>query len=181
MKTMKNERVKRLVLAAMFLAIGLILPFFTGQIKEIGNMLLPMHLPVMLCGLVCGWNYGGIVGFLLPLLRSVVFGMPQIYPNAVAMAFELCAYGFLIGIFYQIFKRKNILSVYGSLLLSMLGGRLIWGLAQTILLGLSGKGFSLTVFWVSGFAKALPGIVLQLILIPSLMLLIQKLTIKKKK
>lgn len=177
---MKNTRVKRLVLAAMFLAIGLILPLFTGQIKEIGNMLLPMHLPVMLCGLVCGWNYGGIVGFILPLLRSVIFGMPQIYPNAVAMAFELCTYGLLIGIFYKIFKRKNIFAVYGSLLLSMVGGRLIWGLAQTVLLGLSGKGFSLAAFWIGGFAKAFPGIVLQLILIPSLMFLIQKLTAKKE-
>lgn len=178
---MKSKRVKNLVLAAMFLAIGLILPFFTGQIKEIGNMLLPMHLPVMLCGLVCGWNYGGAVGFILPLFRSVVFGMPKIYPNAVAMSFELCAYGLLIGIFYNLFKKKNILAVYGSLLLSMLGGRLVWGLAQTLLLGLSGKGFSLAAFWVSGFANALPGIVLQLILIPSLMLLIQKLTEREEK
>ena len=178
---MKNKRVKNLVLAAMFLSIGLILPFFTGQIKEIGNMLLPMHLPVMLCGLICGWKYGGIVGLVLPLLRSVLFGMPPIYPNAAAMAFELCAYGLLIGIFYRLFRKKNILAIYGSLIPAMLGGRLIWGLAQTVFLGISGKEFTLASFWAGGFANALPGILLQLILIPGLMVLINGQTEKKTK
>lgn len=177
---MKQKRVLNLVLAAMFLAIGMVLPFFTGQIKEIGNMLLPMHLPVMMCGLVCGRKYGAVVGFILPFLRSVSFGMPALYPNAVTMAIELCAYGLLIGLFYQLFKKKNIFTIYASLLLSMIGGRLIWGIAKVLVLGLSGKGFTLTAFWIGGFANALPGIILQLILIPSLMVLINTLTKKKK-
>ena len=77
---------KKLTLAALFLALGLILPFFTGQIQEIGNKLLPMHLPVMLCGMICGWKYGLLIGFLTPLLRSFVSSMP-IFSNAVGMAF----------------------------------------------------------------------------------------------
>lgn len=82
---MKEKNVKNyiwnLVLSAMFMAIGLVLPFFTGQIPQIGSMLLPMHLPVLLCGLICGWQYGGVVGFVLPLLRYVMFGMPPHLPH----------------------------------------------------------------------------------------------------
>ncbi len=178
---MKQKQVKKLVLAALFLAIGMVLPFFTGQIKEIGNMLLPMHLPVLMCGFVCGWKYGAAVGLTLPFLRSVSFGMPALYPNAVTMAIELCAYGLLIGLFYGIFKRKNLVTVYASLILSMIGGRLIWGIAKVLVLGLSGTGFTLTAFWVGGFVNAFPGILLQLILIPSLMALINTLTKKKEK
>ena len=171
---MQNKHVKNLVLAAMLLAVGLILPFFTGQIPEIGNMLLPMHLPVLLCGLICGWKYGGAVGLILPLLRSVIFSKPPIYPNAVTMAFELCAYGLLIGIFYGFFKKKNLLAVCGSLIPAMIGGRLIWGAAKAILLGFSDNPFTLSLFWTEGFATALLGIVLQLILIPTLMILVKK-------
>ena len=73
-----NPRVQNLALSAMFMAIGLVLPFLTGQIPQIGSMLLPMHLPVLLCGLICGWQYGGLVGFVLPLLRYLLFGMPHL-------------------------------------------------------------------------------------------------------
>ena len=92
-----NSTTKRTVLSAMFLALGMILPLLTMQIKEIGDTLLPMHIPVMLCGLICGYNYGFVVGLILPFLRSVIWGMPPIYPNAVWMALELCTYGFVIG------------------------------------------------------------------------------------
>ena len=63
-----EKATRRLTLSAMFLALGLVLPFLTGQVPQIGNMLLPMHLPVFLCGLLCGWQYGAAVGFALPLL-----------------------------------------------------------------------------------------------------------------
>ena len=82
-----NDKIKKLTLSAMFLAIGMILPFFTGQIPRIGNMLLPMHIPVLLCGLICGWQYGAAVGLVLPLLRSMTLGMPPLFPTATAMAF----------------------------------------------------------------------------------------------
>lgn len=164
----------------MFLAAGLILPFFTGQIREIGSMLLPMHIPVLLCGFFCGKEYGFAVGGILPLLRSFCFGMPALYPSAISMAFELAAYGFFAGLFYPLFPRKNLWSVYGSLLSSMVLGRLAWGVAQTVLLGLSGEIFSLAAFWTGGFAKALPGIVLQLILVPAVVLSVKALTERKQ-
>ncbi|MCM1489167.1 MAG: ECF transporter S component, partial [Firmicutes bacterium] len=122
-------------LAGMFLAIGLLLPFLTGQIKQIGNMLLPMHIPVILCGLICGWKYGLAVGMILPPLRYLLFGMPVIYPTGIAMAFELAAYGAVVGFLYSRSKWHCIASLYRSMLIAMVAGRLVWGAAEIILLG----------------------------------------------
>ena len=71
---MKKQSVKLLTLSGLFLALGLLLPFLTGQIPNIGKMMLPMHIPVLLAGFVCGWPYGLVVGLICPLLRSVTFG-----------------------------------------------------------------------------------------------------------
>ena len=109
----------KLVLAALFLALCLVLPIVTGGIPAIGNMLLPMHIPVLLCGLVCGWQYGLVIGFVAPLLRSALFGMPPLYPIALAMAFELAAYGLVIGLVYARLARRGVAALYGSLLAAM--------------------------------------------------------------
>ncbi|MBO4413432.1 MAG: ECF transporter S component, partial [Clostridia bacterium] len=77
-----KERILRLTLTAMFLALGLVLPFLTGQIPQIGSMLLPMHIPVFLCALICGWQYATPMAFILPILRSLIFSMPPMYPTA---------------------------------------------------------------------------------------------------
>lgn len=103
-----KETTKKLTWSAMFIALGLVLPFLTGQIPQFGNMLLPMHIPVILCGLICGWRYGAIVGFVLPLLRYALFGMPVLFPTGIAMSFELAAYGFFSGFLYE----KVALAVY---------------------------------------------------------------------
>lgn len=171
---MHNKALFRLTLSAIFLGMGLVLPFLTGQIEQFGNMLLPMHLPVFFCGLLCGAGYGNTVGFVLPLLRSLLFGMPILYPNALAMAFELCAYGLCIGFFYRLCKRKNLFTLLFSLVAAMLAGRAVWGVVQVILLGVSEKGFTLSAFWAGAFVNAVPGIVLQLVLIPTVMLALQK-------
>ena len=163
---MKKINIKNLALSAMFLAIGMVLPLFTAQIKEIGDTLLPMHLPVMLCGLICGWKYGFSVGLMLPFLRSLIFGMPPIYPNAVWMALELATYGLIIGLTFMRRKKFSNLYLYACLITAMLSGRIVWGIAKTILLGLKGKPFTFAAFFTGGFADALPGIILQLILIP---------------
>ena len=170
---MKNSYIKKITLSAMFLAIGLVLPFLTGQIPEIGSMLLPMHIPVLLCGLICGWQYGGAVGLIVPLLRNVLFGMPPM-PGAVSMAFELAAYGLIIGLMYKLLRRKGILSIYLSMIVSMTAGRVVWGVAQWIVLGIKGTGFTLKMFLAGAFINAVPGIVLQLILIPAIMLLLNQ-------
>ena len=136
---MKNQNTKKLAYAALFLALCLVLPMLTGQIPQIGSMLLPMHIPVLLCGLVCGWQYGAAVGFVAPLLRSVLFGMPPMYPVAIAMAFELLTYGLVIGLVYRRMAQKGAAGVYAALLTAMAAGRLVWGVAEVVLLGLGGK------------------------------------------
>ena len=164
-----REALRRLVLAAMFLAIGLILPFFTGQIQQIGNMLLPMHIPVLLCGLVCGWQYGALVGAVLPLFRFVLFGMPPIYPTGIAMAVELCIYGLAIGFIFGMFKKQGLLAVYVSLVVAMILGRVAWGGSMTVLLSMQGNSFTFAAFLSGAILNAIPGIILQLLLIPAVM------------
>lgn len=171
---MKNSNIKNLALAAMFMALGLVLPFFTGQIPQIGKMLLPMHIPILLCGLICGWKYGLTVGFVTPLLRSVIFGMPILYPMAIGMAFELMTYGFVIGFLYERSRWKCIFALYRCLIIAMLSGRIVWGIAQMILLGVGQNGFTYQAFIAGAFLNAIPGIIIQLVLIPAVMVLLNK-------
>jgi len=178
MKTSYRKNLISLTLAAMFMAVGLVLPFLTGQIKTIGNMLLPMHLPVMMCGLICGWHYGAAVGFTLPLLRSVIFGMPQLYPNAAAMAFELMTYGLVIGLCYTLLPKKNI-NIYVSLAVAMIIGRAVWGTVYACMLSFGTESLTWSVFVSSAFLKAFPGIILQFIIIPSLMMFLKKMKLLK--
>lgn len=167
--------VQNLILAALFLALGILLPFLTGQVPQIGSMLLPMHIPVLLCGFVCGWPYGLLIGLITPLLRSVLFGMPPIYPTAVGMALELASYGFFSGLFYSKLPRK-ISSVYATLILSMILGRIVWGFASVFLYQAVGKGFTWAMFLGGAFLNAIPGIILQIVLIPALVGVLQKVS-----
>ena len=173
-----NKNTKKLVLSAMFLALGLVLPLLTGQIRQIGSMLLPMHIPVLLCGFICGWQYGLVVGLILPLLRSFTFGMPPLYPVAVAMTFELATYGFLSGFLYARFRKHSVLTIYVCLIAAMIAGRLVRGAAEVILLGLGESGFSWKAFLAGAVTNAIPGIVIQLILIPEILLalIVSKMT-----
>ncbi len=165
----------------MFLAMGLFLPFLTGQIPQIGSMLLPMHIPVFLCGLICGWQYGLLIGAIVPIMRSLIFGMPPLYPTATAMCFELATYGFVAGFLFSRFKKQGIVTLYASMLLSMIAGRIVWGLAEVILLGFAGNTFTWQAFFAGAFLNAFPGIILQLVLIPALMMALNKAGLVKFK
>ena len=158
----------------MMLALGLVLPFLTGQIQQIGNMLLPMHIPVLLTGFVCGPIYGAVIGFSLPLLRSAFFSMPPFFPTATAMAFELLTYGLVSGLIYTLVKKHNLFTVYLSLISAMILGRLVWGLVQLIQLSVTASGLTFTAFISSALLNAIPGIVLQLILIPVVIGLLER-------
>ena len=171
---MKHTALKNLVLSALFMAIGLILPFFTGQIPAIGKMLLPMHIPILLCGLICGWQYGLGVGFVLPLLRSLLFTFPAMFPNAVSMAFELAVYGAVVGWLYTRSRWQCVRALYKSLIPAMLAGRLVWGGVMVVLMGISGSAFTWQLFIGGALLNALPGIALQLVLIPSVMVLFDR-------
>jgi thiamine transporter ThiT len=172
-KRMTSLQVRRLTYAALYLAIALVLPFITGQIPEIGSALCPMHIPALLCGFMCGWPWGLAVGLIAPLLRSVLFGMPPLYPTAIAMTFELAAYGALAGILYRLLPRR-IWSVYVSLILAMLGGRIVWGAAEYLLLLARGTAFTPELFLAGAVLNAIPGIILHIVLIPVLVIALEK-------
>lgn len=170
---MKKNQLRNLVLAAMCIAIGLFLPFLTGQIPEIGARLSPLHIPILLCGFMCGWQYGLIAGFILPLLRSFIFSMPPMIPTAVCMAFELAAYGLFTGLLYKLLPKKPGF-VYVTLILSMLLGRVVWGIASMIIIGATGGAFTFAAFIAGGFTNAIPGIILHIVIIPPVVLALQK-------
>ena len=168
-----KTNVKILTLSAMFLAVALVLPFITGQIPEIGAMLCPMHLPILLCGYFCGGPWGLAVGLIAPVLRSMIFGMPPMYPTAISMAFELAAYGAISGLLYAKLPKTKA-SVYISLVTAMIVGRLVWGAARFVFAGLDITAFGLQAFWAGAVTSAIPGIILQLILIPILVIALDK-------
>ena len=161
--------IKKIVLSGMFLAMGIVLPFVTGNIPQIGSMLCPMHIPVLLCGLICGPICGA----------SVMFGMPPMFPGAAAMAFELMTYGFLAGFLYEHSKWQCVRALYRCLVLAMIGGRLVWGVAMIVLLGISGGSFTFQAFLAGALLNAIPGIALQLVLIPVIMVSLHKTGIKR--
>ncbi len=168
---MSNTR--KLVLSALFIALGIVLPFFTGQLPQIGNMLLPMHIPVMICGFVCGAPYGFAVGIIVPLLRSVMFGRPMMMPTAVGMAIELAVYGLVTGLMYSKFKHKK-LGIYISLITAMITGRIVWGIASFFIYRALGNPFTWGYFTAETLINAVPGIIVQLILIPTLIFALNK-------
>ncbi len=167
------SQVKKLCSGAICLALCLVLPFLTGQIPEVGRALSPMHIPVLLAGFICGPWWALAVGFIAPLLRGILFGMPALFPDGIAMAFELATYGLLSGLLYKKLP-KTTGNIYVSLIAAMLGGRIVWGIVRTILSGISGTAFSWALFLSGAFTTAIPGIILHIILIPVLVLALKK-------
>ena len=168
-RSTSSLQVRRMTYSALFLAVAMVLPFLTGQIPEIGSMLSPMHIPVLLCGFVCGWTWGMAVGFIAPLLRSVLFGIPVMFPGAVAMAFELAVYGAVSGLLHSLLPRKRAY-IYVSLIIAMICGRVVWGIARLLLAGLSGNSFPWALFISGAITNAVPGIILHILLIPLLVM-----------
>lgn len=170
----------QLVLAAMLLALAMILPFFTGQIPQVGNMLCPMHIPVLLCGFFCGPWYGCTIGLVAPVLRFMLFGMPPIFPTGVAMCFELAVYGLVSGILYRRLSKKPW-NVYLSLLAAMLAGRVMWGIVQVVIWGLGKSQFGWAAFISGAFTTAIPGIILQIVVIPILVIAVKRVVPPERK
>ena len=171
MTQQSSKQTYRLVYTSMFLVLGLVLPFLTGQIPQVGSMLCPMHIPVLLCGFFCSWPYGLAVGFIVPILRSLTFGMPPLFPTAVCMAFELAAYGAVSGWMHKIMPRKKSY-IYCSLLTAMIIGRVVWGGAMFLCMGIDGGGFTFSAFLAGAIFNAVPGIILQIVLIPILVMIL---------
>ena len=171
---MQNKnRISKLILSSIFLAISYVLPFFTAQIPEIGSMLCPLHIPVILCGFICGWSWGLSVGFIVPLFRSLTLGMPPLYPTAICMSFELATYGLLAGLFYKLLPKKKIFTIV-TLISSMIIGRIIWGITMAIALGINGSSFTFDAFITAAFLNSSIGIIIQIILIPMIIAIYEK-------
>ncbi len=171
---MKTKKIiLNISLSGMFLALAYVMPFLTGQIPEIGKMLCPMHIPVLLCGFVCGAPYGLVVGAIAPILRSLTLGVPILFPSAIAMAFELAVYGLMAGLLYKILPKKKI-NIYISLIGAMIVGRIVWGLLMLTLMSLGLTKFGLAAFWAGAVANAIPGIIIQIVLIPIIVMLLEK-------
>lgn len=173
-------KIKKTVLAALFLALAYVMPFLTGQIPEIGSMLCPMHIPVLLCGFICGWPWGLAVGALAPIFRSLITGgFPPMFPTAVCMAFELAAYGAVSGLMHRLLHRKKPY-IYCSLISAMIVGRLIWGVAMYASMTASGKTFTLAAFLAGAITNALPGIIVQIVLLPILVMVLDRPSVRGK-
>lgn len=166
-------KLRKMTLAAMFLALAYVMPFLTGQIPEIGAMLCPMHVPVLLCGFICGPVWGSGVGFVAPLLRSFTLGMPPPFPAATCMAFELMTYGAIAGLMHKRLPHGKGW-IYVSLPVAMIAGRLVWGAAMFVCMGISGGSFTFAAFLAGAVTNAIPGIIVQIVLIPLLVMALEK-------
>ncbi len=175
MNDKRRNALRRLILSAMFVALGIALPSFTAGIRVIGNMLCPMHLPVMLCGYVCGPIWGAVVGIVTPIFRSLIFTKPVLFPNAVAMAAELATYAICCGVLHKLLP-KRVTYYYLSLVVSMLVGRVVWGAVSVPLYMIAGgKRFTFSLFLTNGFLTAFPGMILQLALVPMIVHLFSRI------
>ena len=175
---MTSVKIRKMTYAAMLLALAVLMPRVAGLIPDIGKTLNLMHIPVLLCGFLCGWHWGLAVGFAAPLLSSAVNGMPGIFPDAVVMAFELAAYGAAAGLAYMLLPRKlGAGRIYIALLTAMAAGRIVYGIVYLFLIGtgLVKIDQALLVFvWTKTIVKPLAGIALQIILVPLLVMALEK-------
>lgn len=168
-----NPAIRRMVSAAVCLALCMVLPFLTGQIPQVGSALCPMHIPVLLAGFLCGSWWAMAVGAAAPLLRFALFGMPPIFPTGVAMCFELAAYGLVSGVLYARLPKRTA-NIYVSLLTAMLAGRAVWGIVRVVLSGVAGEPFTWTAFMAGAFINAVPGIIVHILLIPVIVLALRR-------
>ena len=173
---MGTSKTKKMVLAGLCVSLGLLLPQAMHAIPYAGQIFLPMHIPVLLCGFMCGGLWGLACGVLTPILSSLIFSMPPA-PYLPGMVLELAIYGLAAGLLY----RKLKLNIYVALVISMLAGRVAYGLMSTLLfIGGQGGEYSFGIFFTSLFVRALPGIAIQLVLLPLLVLGLQKAGVIEK-
>ncbi len=169
------NQTKNLIGCAFCVALGVTVPM-VFHLFGLGMAFSPMHLPILLCGLAFGPLYGFLCGLITPLISSLITGMPPLYPTCITMTFELTIYGFLSGLLY----RKFGLNLYLSLLISMISGRIVGGIISAILFGVSGQGYSLTTFISAYFIDTIPGIIIQIIVVPLLVLALIKAKVINK-
>lgn len=171
-KNMKNDRIVKLVTAAVCIALCVILPLAFHLFPDGGTLFSPMHLPVLVCGIVCGWQYGLACGIIGPLLSFLITGRPG--PAYLpSMMVELALYGLITGLMMKLIHTGKLASdLYISLLTAMLAGRIVTGILRALVFA---PGAFTVKMWATGyFVSSFPGIVLQLILVPAIYLALQR-------
>ena len=158
------NRTREIVTAGLFIALGYVLPMIFHVFSMGGPAFLPMHLPILLAGLVLSPQSALLVGVITPILSSLLTGMPTLYPMLPIMIFELATYGFIIAICY----RKYELGYYKSLFIAIFAGRIVAGLVVTFLALGFGLPMSPTPYILGAIVTGLPGIVIQLLAVPAL-------------
>ncbi|MBQ8313186.1 MAG: ECF transporter S component [Clostridia bacterium] len=172
----KKSPLYRMIVIAVLLALGMVLPFLTGQIPTIGQAISPLHIPAFIAGLTCGWGWGMALGLVLPILRSFVFGMPPLVAVAIPMAFELAAYAIVCGVLYPLLRgrMKRLPAMLAALIIAMVAGRIVGGAAKAIVMGITGSGFTFSMFISSYFVTTAVGALIHLIVVPVVVLALEK-------
>lgn len=167
------HKTKKIVLSGLLTALGVLIPIVFHMFHLGGQIFLPMHIPVILAGFLVGPVMAALVGILTPLLSSLLTGMPPLFPMAVIMIFELGTYGFTAAVVYK--KAKNI---FVALIASLAAGRAAAGLTVAVLLYIfevsSIKVLNPIVYIQGSITTGIPGIIIQLILIPAIVILLRK-------
>lgn len=168
----EKKKIKSLTLIAICIALCVVLPLAFHMIPNGGNVFLPMHIPVLLCGLTCGYIAGGICGLVGPLLSCLLTGMPTLAFLPFMMV-ECAVYGLVSGLMLKNHKDSKG-SVYLALVVAMISGRAVSGIVKAIVYGSS---YSLNAWLTASFVTALPGIIIQLVLVPTIIFLLRKANI----
>lgn len=169
MKTMTS--IKQMTLAAVCAALCVVLPIAFHSVPNAGSVFLPMHIPVLICGLICGWPYGLVCGLMGPLLSSIITGMPPavILPS---MMVECGIYGLTASLVLKFLRTGNTYAdLYIALVAAMLAGRVISGIAKALIFS---PGLAMSAWVTSSFVTALPGILIQLVFLPSVVFALMK-------
>lgn len=157
--------VKKMTIAAACIALCVVLPILFHVIPDAGTVFLPMHIPVLICGMVCSWPYGVICGVLGPLLSSMLTGMPGA-AFLLVMMLECAAYGAVSGLMLKyVCSGWSYPELYASQIVAMLAGRVVSGVAKALIFS---PGITFSVWVTTSFVTALPGVVLQLVLVPAM-------------
>ncbi len=175
---MKNKAIKQLTASAMLLAAGVLLPqiFHLAGGAAVGKIFLPMHIPVIICGFICGPLWGAAVGFICPVISSAMTGMPQMFPTGFSQMGELAVYGLAAGIMYKLIMktRWETVNIYASLAVSMVLGRIVSGVIKLFLLMGTANPLTWNAFISAALLVSWPGIVIQLVFIPILVGVLKK-------
>ena len=167
---MSGKTINKIVQAGLFVAVGILLPV-VFHMFGLGSIFLPMHIPVLVAGMVISWLYAAVVGALTPVLSSVITGMPPAFPTMPMMVFELAAYGMFSSLLYRRFK----LNIYLALLGSMVAGRIVAGIAVWILANFFAASLPGPAAFIAGAVlKGMPGIIIQVVLVPAVVMFLER-------